>query len=92
MYRKLIIGRVLFGFFLFFLLVLFSLISLSIGEFEVPIYNLITGQIDENLRHIIFNLRLIRILGAITAGAAIGVSGCVLQNILRKKKMLNIQK
>ncbi len=83
MYRKLIIGRVLFGFFLFFLLVLFSLISLSVGEFEVPIYNLITGQIDENLRHIIFNLRLIRILGAITAGAAIGVSGCVLQNILR---------
>lgn len=41
------------------------------------------GQGEERLSIIIWNLRLPRVLAAITAGVGLSVAGCVMQNILR---------
>ncbi len=83
MYNKLVIKKVLIGFILFFLLCIAIVISLKIGEFQISLYNLVTGKLNEKLKFILLNIRLTRTAGALITGAAIGVSGAVLQNILK---------
>ncbi len=83
MYRQLIRRRLLCALLLLGLLLLLAWFSLSTGEFGVSAWQLVSGRVNDHLLSIIVNLRLTRTLGAISAGAALGVSGCVLQNILR---------
>ncbi len=83
MHKKLIFKKILTLNILFLLLLFFVIISLQTGEFKISILNLFTGKLNDNLKFILLNLRLTRTLGAIITGAAIGLSGAVLQNILR---------
>lgn len=72
---------------LFLLLVVAILISLRAGSYSTPIGELLRGIFgkasDGKINIIVRNNRMPRILTAIIAGAGLGVSGCVLQAILR---------
>ncbi len=83
MYKKLIFKRILFSIFSVILLLFFAILSLKIGDINISFKNLISCNLDERMKFIVFNLRLTRTLAAIIAGAAIWMSGAVLQNILR---------
>ena len=68
-------------------LVVAILLSLRAGSYETPVSELIRGIFgaahDENINRIVLNNRLPRICTALIAGAGLGISGCVLQAILR---------
>ena len=68
-------------------LVVAILLSLRAGSYETPVSELIRGIFgaahDENINRIVLNNRLPRICTALIAGAGLGISGCVLQGILR---------
>ncbi|MEA4891615.1 MAG: iron ABC transporter permease [Peptococcaceae bacterium] len=68
-------------------LILTVLLSLCAGSYDTPIAELIRGiagkATDDKINIIVRNNRMPRILTAIIAGAGLGVSGCVLQAILR---------
>lgn len=68
-------------------LVLAALLGLCAGSYETPVGELVRGVFgraaDERVNIVVRNNRLPRILTAILAGAGLGVSGCVLQAILR---------
>lgn len=68
-------------------LVLTILLSLRAGSYETPVSELIRGIFgvahDENINRVVRSNRLPRICTAIIAGAGLGISGCVLQAILR---------
>ena len=72
---------------LFLLLTAAILLSLRAGSYSTPIGELVRGILgrasDDKINIIVRNNRLPRILTAIIAGAGLGVSGCVLQAILR---------
>ena len=63
------------------------LLSLRAGSYETPVSELIRGIFgaarDENINRVVRSNRLPRICTAIIAGAGLGISGCVLQAILR---------
>ena len=63
------------------------LLSLRAGSYETPVGELIRGIFgaarDENINRVVRSNRLPRICTAIIAGAGLGISGCVLQAILR---------
>jgi len=63
------------------------LMSLRFGSYETPLRELISGIFgtagDEKINLIVRSNRLPRICTALIAGAGLGVSGCVLQAILR---------
>lgn len=69
------------------LLVLAILLSLRAGSYETPVSELIRGIFgmahDENINRVVRSNRLPRICTALIAGAGLGISGCVLQAILR---------
>lgn len=74
------------------LLLFFMLIySISVGAVTIPLYKVLqtlAGQEvvtkwDENVRSIIWNIRLPQALAAIVAGAGLSVAGVVMQSILR---------
>ena len=66
------------------LLVLAILLSLRAGSYETPVSELIRGMAhDENINRVVRSNRLPRICTALIAGAGLGISGCVLQAILR---------
>lgn len=69
------------------LLLLVSVLSLSLGRFTVSIKEIIglfTGQsIPATAKHVIVNLRLPRLLGAILVGAALSVSGSMYQSVFQ---------
>lgn len=68
-------------------LVIAVLLSLRAGSYDTPIGELVRGVFgkaaDDKINIIVRNNRLPRILTAVIAGAGLGVSGCVLQAILR---------
>lgn len=72
---------------LFVLLVAAFLLSLRAGSYNTPVLELVRGVFgmakDDKINIIVQNNRLPRILTAIFAGAGLGVTGCVLQAILR---------
>ena len=63
------------------------LLSLRAGSYETPVSELIRGIFgaarDENINRVVRSNRLPRICTALIAGAGLGISGCVLQAILR---------
>ncbi|MBN1107482.1 MAG: iron ABC transporter permease [Bacteroidales bacterium] len=68
------------------LMLVFAVLGISVGPSKVSMgdfLSVISGYGDETKNQIIFNLRLPRILAAILSGAALSVSGVVMQSILR---------
>jgi iron complex transport system permease protein len=86
-YRRNQLRSMLFLAGLLLLLMAAILLSLRVGSYDTPVAELIraiAGKADDSKINIIVrNNRLPRILTAIIAGAGLGVSGCVLQAILR---------
>lgn len=86
-YRKNRLRSILFLSILFLLLLIVMALSLKAGSYHTPIAELLQGiwgkAGDEKINIIVRNNRLPRILTAVIAGAGLGVSGCVLQAILR---------
>lgn len=72
---------------LFVLLVIGFLVSLRAGSYDTPIRELIQGVFnraaDPRINLVVRSNRLPRICTAIVSGAGLGISGCVLQAILR---------
>ena len=68
-------------------LVLTVLLSLRAGSYATPLSELLRGIFgrahDENINRVVLGNRLPRICTALIAGAGLGISGCVLQAILR---------
>ena len=68
-------------------LLLAALLSLRSGSYDTPVGELLRGVFgkaaDPKINVVVRNNRLPRILTAILAGGGLGVSGCVLQAILR---------
>ena len=86
-YKKLRVRSVTFLVALLALLIGTVLISLCAGSYNTPIGEIIRGVFgaasDNKINIIIRNNRLPRIITAVIAGAGLGISGCVLQAILR---------
>jgi len=86
-YRRNQIRSMIFLIGLFLLLVFAFMLSLRAGSYNTPIVEMIKGiagkATDDKINIVVLNNRLPRILTAIIAGAGLGVSGCILQAILR---------
>lgn len=76
-----------FLFVLFALLIVSSLLSLRAGSYSTPVVELIKGVFgkaeNDKINIVVRNNRLPRICTALIAGAGLGISGCVMQAILR---------
>ncbi len=86
-YRKNQVRSITFLIGLFVLLVVGFLLSLRAGSYDTPIGELVKGVFgkasDPRINLVVHSNRLPRICTAIVAGAGLGISGCVLQAILR---------
>ena len=69
------------------LLICVSFVSLSIGRYHIPISDLIGFILGKptspTTQHVIMQLRLPRLIGAILVGAALSISGATYQNIFQ---------
>lgn len=78
---------ILFLLFMGIVLICTCLLALQAGSYNTPILELIKGVFrassDEKINLVVQNNRLPRICTAIIAGAGLGLSGCILQAILR---------
>lgn len=80
-YKKLLLGLLL----LVTLLTAFVL-SIGIGAIKIPVSEIVSsilGLRESPYDSIIWDLRLTRSIGAVLAGAGLGVSGAIMQNVLR---------
>ncbi|MGR7252770.1 FecCD family ABC transporter permease [Klebsiella aerogenes] len=64
------------------LLVALTLYATTLGAMRLPLVNLLPSG-DEILRHIWLTIRLPRVLLALLVGAALALSGCVMQGLFR---------
>ncbi|WP_323116902.1 FecCD family ABC transporter permease [Klebsiella quasivariicola] len=64
------------------LLVSLTLFATTLGAMRLPLINLLPSG-DEVLRHIWLTIRLPRVLLALLVGAALALSGCVMQGLFR---------
>lgn len=64
------------------LLVFLTLFATTLGAMRLPLVNLLPSG-DEMLRHIWLSIRLPRVLLALLVGAALALSGCVMQGLFR---------
>jgi len=71
------------GIILIFSLIILFFVSLKIGDINISIIDFLLNKLTPKQTVILKNLRLTRTIGAVVAGAILGVSGCILQNILR---------
>lgn len=64
-----------------------SLYSLRVGSLHLSISRLFSALLSQNVtgldHHVLWNIRLPRTIGAVIAGAGLGLAGVVMQNILR---------
>ncbi len=62
------------------------LYAVNVGAFHLSVsaiaHNLFS-QDDDNMRQVLWNIRLPRIVGAVLSGAGLGVAGVVMQNLLK---------
>ncbi len=63
------------------------LLSIRVGSYSISSFDIISALIgkydDEALHHVIWNIRLPRSVGAVVAGASLGLAGLVMQNVLK---------
>ena len=64
------------------LLVSLTLFATTLGAMRLPLVNLLPSG-DDMLRHIWLTIRLPRVLLALLVGAALALSGCVMQGLFR---------
>ena len=86
-YRRNTVKSIAFLIALSILLLLTILLSLRSGSYDTPLAELLKGifglSADRKVNLVIRNNRLPRILTAILAGGGLGLSGCILQAVLR---------
>ena len=86
-YKKYIKKKIYTGFVLTIILLVVILLSLNTGNFNIGITKLISlffhVEKDQTLFHILVNIRLPRVFNALLAGAALSVSGAIMQNLLK---------
>ncbi len=85
-YKKNIRFKLMFLLFCLILLVVMVILALLTGSADInfaDIFRVFSGQSDELIQKIIIHVRLPRIVAAILAGAALSVSGTVIQSLLR---------
>ncbi len=83
-YRKLTYRKLLIGFLLLGLLFIISFISVGVGSMKLSIWEIINATLNRSENSVIvWGIRIPRTLGAILAGASLGLGGSVMQNILR---------
>lgn len=81
LWKKVIIGVVVVILFL-----CVFLISLGVGSFKISVMDVLTALFashESEFKHVVWNIRLTRSVGAAIAGAGLGVSGAIMQNILK---------
>lgn len=84
-YKNILQKKLLFVFLLFTLLSALFLISLNIGSSDMTIAEsafTLFGHGSEAFKHIVFNIRLPRVLGGLFTGMAIALSGLIVQSVL----------
>lgn len=86
-YRKSIIQKIIFGICAATLLVGAGIYALAVGSYTLPVAEVINillmRDIDSTAHHVIWNIRVPRILTAIISGAGLSISGAAMQSILR---------
>jgi iron complex transport system permease protein len=85
-YLKHISGKVMFLLALLIMIIIVAVFATTIGPYKITFLDAFGSIIDHNdstASIIIWNLRLPRIVAAILVGAALGVSGAVMQCVLR---------
>ncbi len=86
-YRKSIVTKILFGLVGIVLLVTATLYALAVGSYYLPVADvvniLLLREADTTAFNVIWNIRVPRILTALTAGAGLAVAGAAMQSILR---------
>ena len=85
-YREHIRKKILVGCMLFLLLCVATVSSLRIGSYSLTfleIFRALFASSEEVVCHVVWNIRLPRILAALVAGACLGVAGTAMQNVLR---------
>jgi iron complex transport system permease protein len=83
-YIKSITKRLIFGLFLVLLILVSVVISISVGSLQLSVGEVFDSIIRETENsYVVWNIRLTRALGAVLAGASLGVAGAVMQNVLR---------
>lgn len=80
-YRRLVRKRTSFGVILTFLLLIFSLVAVSLGSYQMSISEFLKAILDRN--PVLWNIRIPRIISAIFVGGSLAVAGAVMQCILR---------
>ncbi len=68
------------------LLLVFIFFGLLVGSSDISLWDMLTiftGNSENVQLHILFNIRLPRVLSAVLAGTALSISGTVMQSILR---------
>ncbi|MGM5484990.1 MAG: iron chelate uptake ABC transporter family permease subunit, partial [Nanobdellota archaeon] len=70
---------------LFFLVVLFAFISISVGSTEISFQQILSSFFgsESTASQIIMNIRMPRVIAAVLSGLALAMSGVVMQNVLR---------
>ncbi|MGM0653468.1 MAG: FecCD family ABC transporter permease [Bacillota bacterium] len=86
-YKKNIYYKILFGFSAAILLFGAGLYALAVGSYTLPVTEvlniLLLRELDSTAHHVIWNIRVPRILTAIIAGAGLSIAGAAMQSILR---------
>jgi iron complex transport system permease protein len=68
------------------LLVVLMIYAVNVGAFHLSILEILRAlfsQEDTTMHHVLWNIRLPRIVGAVLSGAGLGVAGVVMQNLLK---------
>ncbi|MCX7769912.1 MAG: iron ABC transporter permease [Proteobacteria bacterium] len=85
-YLNLIGKKLLVGLFLAFSLSIIFFYSLKVGSINISFKEILSTLLFEEkseYRHVIWDIRFTRSVGAIIAGAGLGVAGVIMQNVLR---------
>jgi len=83
-YLKSVHSKIALGFIFFILLIAVSFLSVSTGSMNIPLNDVITALFSNNeYSYVIWKIRLSRTVGAILAGASLGIAGAVMQNVLK---------
>ncbi len=82
-YNRSIKKKIIYTFLLFVVVILISILSVSMGEMDISILRVFKNSLNENENYIFYNIRLLRVLSALFVGGALGVSGALLQTILK---------
>lgn len=59
------------------------LIALSVGAFSIPVFDMLTGTLNDQQEAVLYSIRLPRVLLAGLVGAGLAVSGAALQGLFR---------